>query len=74
MAKNVEQRYASAALFAAALRSAFSRLDVGTTGGRTDDYVLPVDDRVDRVPVLVWCAVAGGLALLVAMGYWALAG
>ena len=72
MAKNIEQRYESAALFAAALRSALSRLDEGAPGGRNDDYVLPIDDSADRVPGVVWAAGAGVIAILVAVVYWAL--
>ena len=72
MAKNIEQRYESAALFAAALRSALSRLDEDARGGRTDDYVLPIDDKADRVPPVVWIAAGGGMAVLAALAYWAL--
>jgi serine/threonine protein kinase len=74
MAKNLEQRFESAALFAAALRSALGRLNENALGGRTDDYVLPIDDAADRVPAVVWIAAAAGIAVLGALGYWALAG
>ena len=73
MAKNIEQRFESAALFAAALRSAHSSLDENAPA-RSDDYVLPVDDAADRVPAVVWMAVAAGLGALAGLGYWALAG
>ena len=73
MAKNLEQRYVSATLFAAALRSAAAHLAADAPGARTDDYMLPVDDRADRVPPMVWLAVALGVVVLVAIAYWALA-
>ncbi len=72
MAKNIEQRYESAALFAAALRSALSRLDEDAPGGRNDDYILPIDDKADRVPPLVWTAGVGVVVILAAVVYWAL--
>ena len=71
MAKNIDQRYDSAALFAAALRAALSRMDEAAPG-RNDDYVLPVDDKADRVPAVVWLAGLGGMAVLAAFAYWAL--
>ena len=72
MAKNIEQRYESAALFAAALRSALSRLDEDAPGGRNDDYVLPVDDKADGVPAVVWAGGVGAVAVVAAVVYWAL--
>jgi serine/threonine protein kinase len=72
MAKNLEQRYESAALFAAAMRSALRRLDADAPGGRNDEYVLPIDDRADQVPTAVWLVGAGGIAVLAAVAYWAL--
>lgn len=74
MAKNLEQRYESAALFAAALRPVLGRLDADGPGGRTDDYILPIDDRADRVPAVVWIAGGTGIAALAALAYWVLAG
>ena len=70
MAKNIEHRYESAALFAAALRSALSRLDEDIRGGRKDEYVLPIDDNADRVPAVVWALGLGGVAVIAALAYW----
>jgi eukaryotic-like serine/threonine-protein kinase len=73
MAKNLEHRYDSAALFAAALRAAAAHLAADAPAAKTVDYMLPVDDRADRVPAMVWVAVAVGVALLMAIAYWAMA-
>ena len=72
LAKNVDQRYESAALLAAALRAALPRLADETPEAKQAGYVLPIDDRADRVPMAVWVAVGVGLVVLLALLYWAL--
>ena len=72
MAKNAEQRYESAALFAAALRAALPRLAEESAPAKAEGYMLPVDDRADRVPAGVWLAVTGGVVVLGGLLYWAL--
>lgn len=72
LAKNVDQRYESAALLAAALRAALPRLAEDTPESKRVGYMLPIDDRADRVPMGVWVTVGLGLAVLLSLVYWAL--
>jgi serine/threonine protein kinase len=72
MAKNVAYRYDTAALFASELRGVLSKLDEAAPVEKDDRYVLPIDDRADRLPPAVWIAILSGIAALVAIGYWAL--
>lgn len=72
MAKNVAYRYESAALFASELRGVRSKLADASSVEKDNRYVLPIDDRADRLPPAVWIAILGGIALLVVIGYWAL--
>lgn len=71
MAKNVAHRYESPALFASELRGILSKLDVATTVEKNDRYVLPIDERVDRLPPAVWIAIGGAIVTLLGIGYWA---
>jgi eukaryotic-like serine/threonine-protein kinase len=72
MAKNVAYRYETAALFASELRRVLAKLADASSVEKDNRYVLPIDDRADRLPPAVWIAILGGIALLVAIGYWAL--
>jgi hypothetical protein len=54
------------------LRGVLAKLADTSSVEKDNRYVLPIDDRADRLPPAVWIAILGGIALLVAIGYWAL--
>lgn len=72
MAKDLTQRYENAALLAAALRGVLSQLGDDGPAGKSHSYMLPIDDRADRVPPTVWIAILAAMAALAAIVYWAL--
>lgn len=71
LSKDILQRHQSAALFAAELRSVASALDV-RAGDRVSGYVIPVDERADRIPTGLLLV---GAAVVIAVGaviWWSL--
>ena len=72
LAKDLQGRFQSAASLSAELRRVASALDVRTEL-RADDYLLPVDDEADKVPIAVWVAVAAGVSVLGAALWFGLA-
>lgn len=70
LSKDIAFRYESAALFAAALRGVAAKL-AEATSGKGEGYLLPLDDRADRVPAPVWLAIGLALALFAAVLFWA---
>ena len=71
LAKDLEQRFQSAASFSAALRRVAPALD-GRSEEKGADYLLPVDDDADKVPPMVWVAGLAGVAMLAAVVWWGL--
>jgi serine/threonine-protein kinase len=71
LAKDLEQRFQSAASFSAALRRVAPALDVRSEE-KGADYLLPVDDDADKVPPMVWVAGLAGVAMLAAVVWWGL--
>ena len=69
LSKDISQRYESAAMFASDLRRVATKLDA-TAAATTDDYVLAVDDRADRIPFAVLLAGAAIVAGLVGAVWW----
>jgi serine/threonine-protein kinase len=69
LAKDLENRFQSAASLSAELRTAALALDV-RSDERSGDYLLPVDDEADKVPLLVWIAGIGGVAVMAALLWW----
>jgi hypothetical protein len=63
LSKDLDRRVQSAAALAAELRRVAPALDL-RTDDRGGDYLLTVDDEADKVPLAVWLAVAGGVAVL----------
>jgi serine/threonine protein kinase len=73
LAKNVAHRYESPAVFASALRGAMAKLGDAPLDEPPAGYMLPLDDQADRVPLVVWVAIAVAVLAVVALAYWALA-
>jgi serine/threonine protein kinase len=71
LAKDLEKRYQSAASLSADLRSAALAFSV-RSDERGPDYLLPVDDDADKVPLGVWIAGFTGVAALAALTWWVL--
>ena len=69
LAKDLEKRFQSAASLSAELRRVLPALD-DRIETRTSDYLLPVDDDADKVPVMVWVAGVAAAALLGAAVWW----
>lgn len=69
LSKDLDSRFQSAASFSSELRNILATLD-DRAHQRPVDYVLPVDDAADRVPVAVWLAAAAGIVVLVALLWW----
>ena len=72
LSKDLSQRYQSAASLSADLRSVVPALQ--TRLDHSGDYLLPVDDEADKVPVAVWIVVLLGVAAVVAIAWWLMAG
>jgi serine/threonine protein kinase len=66
LAKDLEHRFQSAASLSAELRSVALALDV-RSDERSGDYLLPVDDEADKVPLAVWIAAIAGVVVLAAL-------
>lgn len=71
LSKDISQRHQSAASFAAELRSVASALDV-RAGDHVNDYVLPVDDRADRIPASLLLIGAAAAVAVAAVLWWSL--
>ena len=69
LAKPLEDRFQSAAALSAELRSVAAVLDV-RSGDHSGEFLLPVDDDVDRTPLAVWLAGLAGVAALAGIVWW----
>lgn len=69
LAKDLEHRFQSAASFSSQLRSIAPALDVRSPEP-SGDYLMPVDDDADKVPLMVWVSGVGGVAVLGAALWW----
>jgi serine/threonine protein kinase len=69
MSKDINNRYESAAAFAAELRRSAATLDQ-LPEDEAAGFMLPVDDSVDKVPSAVWLAVGAGLAGVAGIAWW----
>ena len=69
LAKDLDQRYQSAAALSADLRRVAQSLEQRPPE-RDEAFLLPVDDAADRVPAAVWLAAVTGVASLAAVIYW----
>lgn len=69
LSKDLDRRYQSAASLSSDLRGVATKLTAGSAE-RPSDYLLPVDDAADKVPVAVWLAGAAALAALAALVWW----
>lgn len=69
LAKDLEQRYQSAAALSADLRRVAQSLEQRPPE-RDEAFLLQVDDAADRVPAAVWLAALTGVAALAAVIYW----
>lgn len=69
LSKDLENRFQSAASFSSELRRIAPALDVRAEQPM-GDYLMPVDDDADRVPVLVWLSAVVGVVVLAAAIWW----
>jgi serine/threonine protein kinase len=69
LSKDLDSRFQSAASMSAELRNVLLLLD-DRAHQRPVDYVLPVDDAADKVPMAVWLTAAAGIAVVVALLWW----
>lgn len=71
LSKDISQRHQSAASFASELRGVLSTL-TPHVAEEESTYVLPVDDRADKMPASVWLAGVATAAVVAAIVWWAL--
>lgn len=71
LSKDLALRFQSAAGFSAELRGLAATLDIRSPT-RDADYLLPVDDAADKVPVAIWLAAAAAVVVVGAIIYWAM--
>lgn len=69
LSKDLDRRYQSAAALSSELRAVAAKLSIGS-GERASDYLLPVDDAADKVPIGVWIAGVAAAALVAALVWW----
>jgi serine/threonine protein kinase len=71
LSKDLALRFQSAAGFSAELRGLAATLDIRSPA-RDADYLLPVDDAADKVPMAIWLAAAAAVVVVGAIIFWAM--